>query len=136
ASLALSEEDRALLETLDRPEWWNDEVAAENVREPLLRAAAWYYLRGRTPRAAEFRRRYLRAGAAAIARFDGELPLRPRAHRAEPRGLCSAARRRCRQRGHAPRQGAGARCRCRRGIAARDLPEASLVVVMGRQPRG
>ena len=52
ASLALSEEDRALLETLDRPEWWNDEVAAENVREPLLRAAAWYYLRARTPRGA------------------------------------------------------------------------------------
>jgi malonyl-CoA decarboxylase len=52
ASLALSEEDRALLETLDRPEWWSDEVAAENVREPLLRAAAWYYLRARTPRGA------------------------------------------------------------------------------------
>ena len=52
ASLVLSEEDRALLETLDRPEWWSDEVAAENVREPLLRAAAWYYLRARTPRGA------------------------------------------------------------------------------------
>jgi malonyl-CoA decarboxylase len=52
ASLALSEEDRALLETLDRPEWWSDEVVAENVREPLLRAAAWYYLRARTPRGA------------------------------------------------------------------------------------
>ena len=52
ASLVLSEEDRALLETLDRPEWWSDEVAAENVREPLLRAAAWYYLRARTRRGA------------------------------------------------------------------------------------
>ena len=52
ASLALNEEDRALLETLDRPEWWRDEIAAENVREPLLRAAAWYYLRARTPRGA------------------------------------------------------------------------------------
>src|SRR4029077_8350194 len=30
ASLALSEEDRALLETLDRPGWWDDEGAAEN----------------------------------------------------------------------------------------------------------
>ena len=30
----------------------SDEVAAENVREPLLRAAAWYYLRARTPRGA------------------------------------------------------------------------------------
>ena len=48
--VALTEEDRALLETLDRPEWWRDEIAAENVREPLLRAAAWYYLRARTAR--------------------------------------------------------------------------------------
>jgi malonyl-CoA decarboxylase len=52
ASLVLNEEDRALLETLDRPQWWSDEVAAENVREPLLRAAAWYYLRARTRRGA------------------------------------------------------------------------------------
>jgi malonyl-CoA decarboxylase len=50
ASVALSEEDRAALETLDRADWWRDEAAAETVREPLLRAAAWYYLRARTPR--------------------------------------------------------------------------------------
>ena len=50
ASLALSEEDRAALETLDRADWWQDEAAVETLREPLLRAAAWYYLRARTPR--------------------------------------------------------------------------------------
>jgi malonyl-CoA decarboxylase len=50
ASLALSEEDRAALETLDRADWWRDETAVETLREPLLRAAAWYYLRARTPR--------------------------------------------------------------------------------------
>ena len=50
ASLALSEEDRAALETLDRADWWRDEAAIETLREPLLRAAAWYYLRARTPR--------------------------------------------------------------------------------------
>src|SRR3982075_2881220 len=50
ASVALSEEARAALETLDRADWWRDEAAAETVREPLLRAAAWYYLRARTPR--------------------------------------------------------------------------------------
>ena len=50
ASLALSEEDRAALETLDRADWWRDEAAVETLREPLLRAAAWYYLRARTPR--------------------------------------------------------------------------------------
>jgi malonyl-CoA decarboxylase len=50
ASVVLSEEDRAALETLDRADWWRDEATAETVREPLLRAAAWYYLRARTPR--------------------------------------------------------------------------------------
>jgi malonyl-CoA decarboxylase len=47
---ALGEDDRGALAALDRPDWWRDEETAEAVREPLLRAAAWYYLRGRTPR--------------------------------------------------------------------------------------
>jgi malonyl-CoA decarboxylase len=50
ASIALSEEDRAALKALDRADWWRDPATAEAVREPLLRAAAWYYLRARTPR--------------------------------------------------------------------------------------
>jgi malonyl-CoA decarboxylase len=37
------------LAVLDGNEWWRT-PAAEDVREPLLRAAAWYYLRARTPR--------------------------------------------------------------------------------------
>ena len=41
----LPAEDRAALAVLDRPDWWGDETTAEMVREPLLRAAAWYYLR-------------------------------------------------------------------------------------------
>jgi len=44
-SVALSAEDRTALAALDRPDWWRDEATAETVREPLLRAAAWYYLR-------------------------------------------------------------------------------------------
>ena len=44
-SVALSAEDRTALAALDRPDWWRDEATAEMVREPLLRAAAWYYLR-------------------------------------------------------------------------------------------
>src|SRR5437016_2244895 len=44
-SIALNAEDRAALAVLDRPDWWRDEATAEMVREPLLRAAAWYYLR-------------------------------------------------------------------------------------------
>jgi malonyl-CoA decarboxylase len=43
--VALSAEDRAALAVLDRPDWWRDEATAEMLREPLLRAAAWYYLR-------------------------------------------------------------------------------------------
>jgi malonyl-CoA decarboxylase len=50
ASVALEEEDREALKALDRLDWWRDEATAEAVREPLLRAAAWYYLRARTPR--------------------------------------------------------------------------------------
>src|SRR5512132_8461 len=49
-SAALSAEDRAALAVLDRPDWWRDEATAEMVQEPLLRAAAWYYLRARSPR--------------------------------------------------------------------------------------
>jgi malonyl-CoA decarboxylase len=50
ASVVLEEEDREALKALDRLDWWRDEATAEAVREPLLRAAAWYYLRARTPR--------------------------------------------------------------------------------------
>ena len=51
-SAALGEEDRAALAALDRSDWWSDPATADAVEEPLLRAAAWYYLRGRTPRGA------------------------------------------------------------------------------------
>jgi malonyl-CoA decarboxylase len=50
ASAALTEEARAALESLDRVDWWKDADAAEAVREPLLAAAAWYFLRARTAR--------------------------------------------------------------------------------------
>jgi malonyl-CoA decarboxylase len=50
ASAALSEEDRAALAALDRADWWQDAETAQAVHEPLLRAAAWYFLRARTPR--------------------------------------------------------------------------------------
>jgi malonyl-CoA decarboxylase len=50
ASVALNEDDRAALAALDRPDWWRDEDAVDTVHEPLMRAAAWYYLRARTPR--------------------------------------------------------------------------------------
>jgi malonyl-CoA decarboxylase len=50
SSHALSEADRTALAHLDRANWWRTLDACEMVRDPLLRAAAWYFLRARTPR--------------------------------------------------------------------------------------
>jgi malonyl-CoA decarboxylase len=50
ASLALNDEDREALAALDNPDWWRTPEIAEGLREPLLRAAAWYYMRGRNSR--------------------------------------------------------------------------------------
>ena len=41
---------RAALAKLDAPGWWQMPQAREPVQEPLLRAAAWYFLRARTRR--------------------------------------------------------------------------------------
>src|SRR6202035_1084855 len=40
-------EDRAALAHLDNPGWWQNVEARDEIEEPLLRAAAWYFLRGR-----------------------------------------------------------------------------------------
>jgi malonyl-CoA decarboxylase len=50
ASAAIDEDDREALAALDRAEWWRDLATAEEIREPLLRAAAWYYVRARNGR--------------------------------------------------------------------------------------
>ncbi len=50
ASMALSEEDREAFAGLDRADWWEDAETAAALREPLLRAAGWYFLRARTAR--------------------------------------------------------------------------------------
>jgi malonyl-CoA decarboxylase len=50
ASMALDDDDRAALAALDKPDWWRVPEIAEKVREPLLRAAAWCYVRGRNGR--------------------------------------------------------------------------------------
>jgi malonyl-CoA decarboxylase len=50
ASPALDDDDRAVLGALDDPECWRVPDIAGRVREPLLRAAAWYYLRERDRR--------------------------------------------------------------------------------------
>jgi malonyl-CoA decarboxylase len=50
ASLALDKDDRAALAAIDKLDWWRNEEIIETVHEPLMRAAAWYYLRAHTPR--------------------------------------------------------------------------------------
>ncbi len=49
-SAVLSPEDRRALANLDIPGWWQTPKARDPVREPLLRAAAWYFLHARTKR--------------------------------------------------------------------------------------
>jgi malonyl-CoA decarboxylase len=50
ASAALADDDREALAALDDDNWWRSAELAEQVREPLLRAAAWYYMRARNGR--------------------------------------------------------------------------------------
>jgi len=54
ASMAVDEDDRVALAALDNPDWWRVPEIAERVREPLLRAAAWYYVRARNGRGLPF----------------------------------------------------------------------------------
>jgi malonyl-CoA decarboxylase len=46
-SPVFEDDDREILSALDGAGWWRAPETAERVREPLLRAAAWYYLRAR-----------------------------------------------------------------------------------------
>ncbi len=50
STAALSEADRALLAALDDPNWWRNEETASRLQDPLMRAAAWYFLRARDRR--------------------------------------------------------------------------------------
>jgi malonyl-CoA decarboxylase len=49
-SQALSGGDREALKNLDQPGWWRDPARCEALKEPFLRAAAWYYLNARNRR--------------------------------------------------------------------------------------
>jgi malonyl-CoA decarboxylase len=50
SSQALNEQDKAALARLDQPDWWLNAETAEALREPVLRAAAWYFLYARNRR--------------------------------------------------------------------------------------
>jgi malonyl-CoA decarboxylase len=60
ASIVLDEDDRETLAALTQPDWWSNPETAAAVREPFLRAAAWYYMRARNTRGLP---------ADAVARF-------------------------------------------------------------------
>src|SRR5579885_1634870 len=49
-SMALTETDKAMLAAVDEPGWWADADKAESLQDPMMRAAAWYFLRARSPR--------------------------------------------------------------------------------------
>jgi malonyl-CoA decarboxylase len=49
---AINEADKTALAAIDNPNWWQDPAIAERVKDPLMRAAATYYLRARNPRGA------------------------------------------------------------------------------------
>ena len=50
ASVAIDDADREALAGLDTDGWWRAPEIAQQMREPFLRAAAWYYLRARNGR--------------------------------------------------------------------------------------
>ena len=50
ASQVIDDEDREALANLDNEGWWRSPETAEIIREPFLRAAAWYYVRARNGR--------------------------------------------------------------------------------------
>ena len=49
-SVVLSAEDKTVLTALDQDGWWTEPETAERLHDPVMRAAAWYFLRARSPR--------------------------------------------------------------------------------------
>jgi len=49
-SPAINASDRVTFELLERPHWWTDPEIFSQLEDPLMRAAAWYFLRARTKR--------------------------------------------------------------------------------------
>jgi len=50
ASSALNEADKEAFAVVDEPGWWRDPAKAERLQAPLMRAAAWYFLRAKSRR--------------------------------------------------------------------------------------
>jgi malonyl-CoA decarboxylase len=54
SSQALNAQDKAALAALDQPDWWRNPETADALRDPVLRAAAWYFLYVRNRRGGAF----------------------------------------------------------------------------------
>jgi malonyl-CoA decarboxylase len=50
SSSAISANDRIVFELLERPHWWTDPEIFSQLEDPLMRAAAWYFVRARNAR--------------------------------------------------------------------------------------
>lgn len=50
SSVALPEDDRAVFANLDVPGWWLNPELCEQLKDPMTRAAAWYFLHARNRR--------------------------------------------------------------------------------------
>lgn len=51
-SKSIPEADRTALAALDTAEWWKQPALLDRIREPMLRAAAWYFLHAKNRRGA------------------------------------------------------------------------------------
>jgi malonyl-CoA decarboxylase len=71
-SAALTDEDREALALLDNENWWRTPELADQVEPPLLRAAAWYYMRARNGRGlpADSVARFHLGNGARLERLD------------------------------------------------------------------
>ncbi|HEY8000012.1 MAG TPA: malonyl-CoA decarboxylase [Pseudolabrys sp.] len=49
SSAVINETDRMVLSLLERPHWWTDPEIFSKLESPMLRAAAYYYARAKTP---------------------------------------------------------------------------------------
>jgi malonyl-CoA decarboxylase len=47
---SINQSDRITLELLERPHWWTDPETFGQLEDPLMRAAAWYFLRAKNAR--------------------------------------------------------------------------------------
>jgi malonyl-CoA decarboxylase len=50
SSAAISANDRIVFELMERPHWWTDPEIFNQLEDPLMRAAAWYFVRARNAR--------------------------------------------------------------------------------------